>query len=74
MTRSPGSPYIPSVVSVLHSLNRREIELWVEDGNLRYRAPTGRMDEETQALLRTIAQDERSTLEFLAEACQQLNG
>ena len=31
-------------------------------------------DEETQALLRTIAQDERSTLEFLAEACQQLNG
>ena len=33
-----------------------------------------RADEETQSLLRTIAQDERSTLEFLAEACQQLNG
>ena len=33
-----------------------------------------RADEETAALLRTIAQDERSTLEFLAEACQQLNG
>ncbi len=30
-------------------------------------------DEETQSLLRTIAQDERSTLEFLSEACQQLN-
>ena len=31
-------------------------------------------DQETQSLLRTIAQDERSTLEFLQEACQQLNG
>ncbi len=30
-------------------------------------------DQETQSLLRTIAQDERSTLEFLADACQQLN-
>lgn len=30
-------------------------------------------DPETQFLLRTIAQDERSTLEFLAEACSQLN-
>ena len=30
-------------------------------------------DEETQSLLRTIAQDERSTLEFLFEACGQLN-
>lgn len=30
-------------------------------------------DEETQSLLRTIAQDERSTLEFLADACKQLN-
>jgi septal ring factor EnvC (AmiA/AmiB activator) len=30
-------------------------------------------DEETQSLLRTIAQDERSTLEFLVEACGQLN-
>ena len=30
-------------------------------------------DEETQSLLRTIAQDERSTLEFLCEACGQLN-
>ena len=30
-------------------------------------------DPETQSLLRTIAQDERSTLEFLSEACQQLN-
>ena len=32
-----------------------------------------RADEETQSLLRTIAQDERSTLEFLVEACGQLN-
>jgi len=32
-----------------------------------------RADDETQSLLRTIAQDERSTLEFLAEACGQLN-
>jgi DNA-binding ferritin-like protein len=31
-------------------------------------------DQETQSLLRTIAQDERSTLEFLAEACALLNG
>ncbi len=31
-------------------------------------------DQETQSLLRTIAQDERSTLCFLQEACQQLNG
>jgi hypothetical protein len=31
-------------------------------------------DQETQSLLRTIAQDERSTLEFLVEACRQLNG
>jgi hypothetical protein len=31
-------------------------------------------DQETQSLLRTIAQDERSTLEFLSEACQLLNG
>ncbi len=30
-------------------------------------------DPETQSLLRTIAQDERSTLEFLGEACSQLN-
>ena len=30
-------------------------------------------DQETQSLLRTIAQDERSTLEFLSEACAQLN-
>ena len=31
-------------------------------------------DPETQSLLRTIAQDERSTLEWFHEACQQLNG
>ncbi|MAE96784.1 MAG: hypothetical protein CL910_19215 [Deltaproteobacteria bacterium] len=31
-------------------------------------------DPETQSLLRSIAQDERSTLEFLTEACTQLNG
>lgn len=31
-------------------------------------------DQETQSLLRTIAQDERATLEFTAEACQLLNG
>ena len=31
-------------------------------------------DQETQSLLRTIAQDERSTLEFLNEACALLNG
>jgi hypothetical protein len=30
-------------------------------------------DQETQSLLRTIAQDERSTLEFLSEACALLN-
>ena len=30
-------------------------------------------DPETQSLLRTIVQDERSTLEFLNEACQQLS-
>ena len=30
-------------------------------------------DQETQSLLRTIAQDERSTLEFLNEACALLN-
>ncbi len=30
-------------------------------------------DQETQFLLRTIAQDERSTLEFLADACKLLN-
>jgi hypothetical protein len=30
-------------------------------------------DRETQSLLRTIMQDERSTLEFLCEACAQLN-
>ncbi len=30
-------------------------------------------DQETQFLLRTIAQDERSTLEFLTEACALLN-
>lgn len=30
-------------------------------------------DQETQSLLRTIAQDERSTLEFLHEACALLN-
>lgn len=30
-------------------------------------------DPETQFLLRTIAQDERSTLEFLSEACELLN-
>jgi len=30
-------------------------------------------DQETQSLLRTIAQDERSTLEFLTEACALLN-
>jgi hypothetical protein len=30
-------------------------------------------DPETQALLRTIAQDERSTLEFFQQACKQLN-
>lgn len=31
-------------------------------------------DPETQSLLRTIAQDERSTLEFMAGACALLNG
>ncbi|MFP6606001.1 MAG: hypothetical protein VCC19_05450, partial [Myxococcota bacterium] len=31
-------------------------------------------DPETQFMLRTIAQDERSTLEFLQDACQLLNG
>jgi hypothetical protein len=31
-------------------------------------------DPETQALLRTIAQDERSTLEFFTQACKLLNG
>jgi hypothetical protein len=31
-------------------------------------------DPETQSLLRTIAQDERSTLEWFREACQLLNG
>lgn len=31
-------------------------------------------DPETQSLLRTIAQDERSTLEWFGEACQLLNG
>lgn len=31
-------------------------------------------DPETQFMLRTIAQDERSTLEFLHDACRQLNG
>ena len=31
-------------------------------------------DPETQSLLRTIAQDERSTLEFVRDACQQLSG
>ena len=31
-------------------------------------------DPETQFMLRTIAQDERSTLEFLHDACQLLNG
>jgi hypothetical protein len=31
-------------------------------------------DPETQSLLRTIAQDERSTLEFFQQACKQLNG
>ncbi len=46
------SPSVTSVGTVLHSLNRREIELWVEDGNLRYRAPTGRMDAEALALVR----------------------
>jgi hypothetical protein len=30
-------------------------------------------DPETQSLLRTIAQDERATLEFIADACRQLN-
>ena len=30
-------------------------------------------DQETQSLLRTIAQDERSTLSLLGEACQLLN-
>jgi len=30
-------------------------------------------DPETQSLLRTIVQDERSTLEFLSDACAQLN-
>ena len=30
-------------------------------------------DQETQSLLRTIAQDERSTLEFISDACAQLN-
>jgi DNA-binding ferritin-like protein len=30
-------------------------------------------DPETQSLLRTIAQDERATLEFLHGACQQLS-
>jgi len=42
-------------------------------------APIARMadrlddDPETQSLLRTIMQDERSTLEFLCDACAQLN-
>lgn len=31
-------------------------------------------DQETQSLLRTIAQDERSTIEFMNEACKLLNG
>lgn len=31
-------------------------------------------DPETQSLLRTIAQDERSTIEFFNEACKLLNG
>ena len=31
-------------------------------------------DPETQFMLRTIAQDERSTLEFLHDACKLLNG
>ena len=31
-------------------------------------------DQETQFLLKTIVQDERSTLEFLQEACELLNG
>jgi hypothetical protein len=31
-------------------------------------------DQETQFLLRTIAQDERSTLEFLQDACKMLAG
>jgi hypothetical protein len=31
-------------------------------------------DPETQSLLRTIAQDECSTLTFFADACRQLNG
>ena len=43
---------MPSVATLLHSLNRREIELWIEDGTLRYKAPAGRMDEETLALVR----------------------
>ena len=30
-------------------------------------------DQETQFMLRTIVQDERSTLDFLADACKQLN-
>ncbi len=30
-------------------------------------------DQETQSLLRTIARDERSTLEFLTETCALLN-
>ena len=30
-------------------------------------------DQETQSLLRTIARDEQSTLEFLQEACELLN-
>lgn len=39
-------------------------------------AMADRLDEdpETQSLLRTIAQDERSTLEFFQQACELLNG
>ena len=39
-------------------------------------AMADRLDEdpETQSLLRTIAQDERSTLEFFQQACKLLNG
>jgi hypothetical protein len=46
-----------------------------EEDSWRWRKMAGRLDEdpETQALLRTIAQDERATLEFFQHACKLLD-
>ena len=70
MTSPAKSFSLPSIATLLHSLNRREIELWVEDGALRYKAPAGQMDDETLGLVRERKEEFLRYLENQAAARQ----